>query len=230
MKINKKIIRLSSLAIIIALGIVITTKVDSKDFLKNSKSINSEQQKTILNKTNDNIVLEVTMESSYRTGSIEELYNDSAVVLIAEYLSDVKTDIKTTGNPNTYSSFKVKKILKNESEQKINDTIIARRMGGTVTLKELLDVRSPEYAKKMGVDNLSEEQINTSLVKFTNNDELGDKSLNECKTRLLLLNYDKETNDFVIMQNDYGMLSYDENTNTAFDVNGHENIQYSFLK
>lgn len=226
MKNKKNIIYLCGLFTIFIIGIVFVTVNNKENFLEKSP-INNDSNNTIL--TNKNIILSVTMENSYKTGNINELYDDSTIVLIADYVNDEKTEIKYNGVPNTISKFNIKKVLKNDSGVKLSNQIQISRRGGVVTLKQLLNSRGEEYVKKMGVDNLSKEQIETGLVEFKNNNNLGDKDLNEWKTRLLL-NYNKDDNTFILMQDDYGMLSYDENNNTAYDFNSGEYIRYSFLK
>lgn len=174
------------------------------------------------------MIFEVTMNNSYKTGDIEELYEDSAVVLIGEFLSIGKTEIKDNGIPNTYISFKVKRILKNDSGVELGDVIDAKRTGGTVTVQELIAARGIEYVKNMGIKNI--ENVQGKLVKFSVSNNLGDKSLDEWKTRLVMLTYDKEDNSFAIMQDEYGMLSYDGATNKAFGVKEKKNVGYSFLE
>lgn len=230
MKDKKSIICLSISVVIVVLGIAVAIKINNKETLFKSTLENKEKNALISSENEDNIILNVTMEASYKTGNIEELYEDSPVVLIAEFLRDEKTEIKYNDIPNTYSSFKIKQIIKNESGVKLGDEILVKRAGGVVTFQQLLDARGPEYAKKIGADNISKEKTKTGLVKFSHNNNLGDKSLNECKTRLLMLNYDKTDDTFVVMQDDYGMLSYDEKANTAFGIGDKKNIEYSFLQ
>lgn len=228
MKNNKKIIYLGIFLLIFIVGTVVILKNVNKD--KMLKEADNKQENIPVSKNEDeNVILEVAMQNSYKTGDIEELYKDSSVVLIAEFLSNGKTEIKNNGIPNTYISFKVKRILKNDSGIELGDKIDAKRTGGTVTVQELIAARGPEYAKKMGINNMSKAAVQNKLVKFVNSDNLGDKSLTEWKTRLLMLTYDKEDNSFVIMQDEYGMLSYDETTNKAFGINENNNIEYSFL-
>lgn len=228
MKRNKKIIYLGIFLLVFVVGTVVILNNVNKD--KMLKETDNGQENIPVSKNDDeNVILEVTMQNSYKTGDIEELYKDSSVVLIAEFLSNGKTEIKNNGIPNTYISFKIKKVLKNDSGIELGDKIDAKRTGGTVTVQELIAARGPEYAKKMGIDNMSKVAVQNKLVKFVNSDNLGDKSLTEWKTRLLMLTYDKEDNSFVIMQDEYGMLSYDETTNKAFGISEKSNIEYSFL-
>lgn len=229
MKRNKKIIYLGIFLLVFVVGTVVILNNVNKD--KMLKETDNGQENIPVSKNEDeNVILEVTMQNSYKTGDIEELYKDSSVVLIAEFLSNGKTEIKNNGIPNTYISFKIKKVLKNDSGIELGDKIDAKRTGGTVTVQELIAARGPEYAKKMGIDNMSKVAVQNKLVKFVNSDNLGDKSLTEWKTRLLMLTYDKEDNSFVIMQDEYGMLSYDETTNKAFGIKEGKNVEYSFLE
>lgn len=214
--------------LVLVVGVVVALNTDIKD--KIFKDSGDGEENIVVSNDDENVILEVTMQNSYKTGDIEELYKDSSVVLIAEFLSNGKTEIKNNGIPNTYISFKIKKVLKNDSGIELGDKIDAKRTGGTVTVQELIAARGPEYAKKMGIDNMSKVAVQNKLVKFVNSDNLGDKSLTEWKTRLLMLTYDKEDNSFVIMQDEYGMLSYDETTNKAFGIKEGKNVEYSFLE
>lgn len=228
---NKKNILLYCLITLVVVGLSVIAINHKNNLLKSKSNLENNLQEEInTNYNKDNIILNVTMESSYKTGNIEELYDDSSVVLIADFVADEKYIINDNGIPNTYSLFKVKKILKNESGKKISDTIYVKRTGGIVTLKQLIDARGEEYAKKMGINNLSKEKIENGLVEFKNNTNLGDKNLTEWKTRLLMLTYNKSDDTFSVMQDDYGMLSYNEKNNTMFDFNTKEYLKHSFLK
>lgn len=210
----------------LVVGVVVALNTDIKD--KIFKDSSDEEENIVVSNDDENVIFEVTMNNSYKTGDIEELYKDSTVVLIGEFLSIGKTEIKNNGIPNTYISFKIKKVLKNNSGVELGDEIDAKRTGGTVTVQELIAARGIEYVKNMGIKNV--ETVQDKLVKFNVSNNLGDKSLTEWKTRLLMLTYDKEDNSFVIMQDEYGMLSYDETTNKAFEIKEGKNVEYSFLE
>ena len=222
---NKKIY-LGIFLLVLVVGVVVALNTDIKD--KIFKDSSDGEENIVVSNDDENVIFEVTMNNSYKTGDIEELYEDSAVVLIGEFLSMGKTEIKNNGIPNTYISFKIKKVLKNDSGVELGDEIDAKRTGGTVTVQELIAARGIEYVKNMGIKNV--ETVYDKLVKYNVSNNLGDKSLDEWKTRLVMLTYDKEDNSFAIMQDEYGMLSYDEATNKAFGIREGKNVEYSFLK
>lgn len=229
---NKKNYIYISILVAIALGIVIINNNGKEIFsLKGNREKQNFSEITNTTKNEDKeIILEVSLDASYKTGDIEELYKDSSVVVIADYIGDEKTIIEKNNTPFTLSKFKVKKIIKNGTTTKIGNEVTAKKMGGVITVQQLLDARDPAFAEKIGINKLSKEERKSKYVKFFSNANLGDKDLEKHKTRLLFLNYDKENECFVIVQDDYGMLSYNEDTNTAFDITNQSYKQYSFLK
>lgn len=228
---NKKVLYITTF-VIIALVLSIAVKVginlsSSNSNSENRANLSNEEIQKIDEKS---IILEVSLDASYKTGDIEELYDDASIVLVAEYVGDKKTIIEKNNTPFTLSIFKIKKIFKNDTKVKIDDEIITKKTGGIITVQQLLDARGTDFAKKIGADGLSKTESKSKYVKFYTNNNLGDKSLDEHKTRLLFLNYDERDGNFIIIQDDYGMLSYDEFTNTAFDIDNQNYKKYSFLK
>ena len=203
---------------------------NDNSLIQKSSNLNSEIE-SIKDNENKTYVLESSIDAEYLTGDIEELYNKYAsVVVVADYIEDNKTEIQKNGTPFTFSKFRIKKVIKNESNQELGDIIEVRRMGGTITLQQLIDSRSEEFAEKLGVKGISREEAEKSLVKFFCDDFINDKNLDEHKTRLLMLSYDENTNSFMIEENSLGMLSYNEGDNTVFDYKTGEYTTFSFLK
>ena len=178
----------------------------------------------------DEYYLTVNGNATYKTNDINIIYNDADLVIIGEYTNDVDVSIKKNSTPITLSSFKVNKVIKNKLNLDLSNSINVKYSGGVITVKQLLDSRDQDFALKLGLDKLSNTDTNNLKVKFDIDSELGDKPLKKWKTRLLLLAYNKNTNQFEAIQNGYGMLSYNSNDNTAFDIKTKEYITYSFLK
>ena len=132
--------------------------------------------------------------------------------------------------PQTLSKFKIKKILKNESNKDLGSEVLAQRIGGTVSLKELIEVKGLEYCKSNVDEGITEENSENCVVKLYHDDFLNDKSIYEHRTRLLMLNFDENLGKFVVNQNSFGMLSYNEDDGTAFDFNTLKYVKYSFLQ
>lgn len=182
---------------------------------------------------NDNKVVyysNIPVIIDYVTDDIEELYKRSSVVVIADYVDDENTELNSGSLPQTLSKFEIKKILKNESNKDLRSEVLAQRIGGTVSLKELIEVKGLEYCKSNVDEGITEENSENCVVKLYHDDFLNDKSIYEHKTRLLMLNFDENLGKFVVNQNSFGMLSYNEDDGTAFDFNTLKYVKYSFLQ
>jgi len=196
---------------------------DNLNYNTNANLINDQSN----NNDEEDYYLVVNGNATYKTGDINKLYDNADLVVIGEYLNDVEVNIKKNSTPTTISSFKIKKIIKSNIDFKLADTINVKYSGGVITVKQLLDSRDQDFAIKMGLDKMSNYETSNLKVKFNIDSELGDKPLNEWKTRLLLLTYNN--NQFDVLQNGYGMLSYNADNNTAYDIKTSKYITYSFL-
>lgn len=205
----------------------LSTNLIQKNFSTPNESNNTN---FIKNNEKDEYFLTINGDATYRTGDINKLYESADIVLVADYQFDEETIIEKNQAPKTIASFKVNKILKNNMQSEVSDTIRVQYSGGVITLKQLLDSRDEAFARKLGVNNISNEEASRLKVQFNIDGELGDKNLKEHKTRLLLLHYNKESNLYEAIQNRYGMLSYNSSDNTAFDIQSGRYITYSFLK
>ena len=218
--------------ILILLFIVIFTltfkhyKSITKDNLNHNTNVNLINNQSN-NTDEEDYYLVVNGNATYKTGDINKLYDNADLVVIGEYLNDVEVNIKKNSTPITTSSFKIKKVIKSNIDFKLTDTINVKYSGGVITVKQLLDSRDQDFAIKMGLDKMSNYETSNLKVKFNIDSELGDKSLNEWKTRLLLLTYNNY--QFDVLQNGYGMLSYNPDDNTAYDIKTSKYITYSFL-
>ena len=170
---------------------------------------------------------EDTSSYSYRTSNPEDLYEMANLVVIANFVEDVETQINENEVPFTISKFNVQSIIKNTGNFTIGEDILTKRNGGTVSLQQLLNARDDAFAEKIGANDLTTNQKSSAKVRFKN-ESIGDLSLEEENTRLLFLHKDEEY--FTIIANDYGMLSYDNATKKAYNVKESNYTSYSFLK
>ena len=175
------------------------------------------------------IMYEVTSSYSYRTSNPEDLYEMANLVVIANFVEDVETQINENEVPFTISKFNVESIIKNTGNFTIGEDILTKRNGGTVSLQQLLNARDDAFAEKIGANDLTTNQKSSAKVRFKN-ESIGDLSLEEENTRLLFLHKDEDEEYFTIIANDYGMLSYDNATKKAYNVKESNYTSYSFLK
>ena len=175
------------------------------------------------------IMYEVTSSYSYRTSNPEDLYEMANLVVIANFIEDVETQINENEVPFTISKFNVQSIIKNTENFTIGEDILTKRNGGTVSLQQLLNARDTAFAEKIGANDLTTNQKSSAKVRFKN-ESIGDQSLEEENTRLLFLHKDEDEEYFTIIANEYGMLSYDNATKKAYNVKERNYTSYSFLK
>ena len=175
------------------------------------------------------IMYEVTSSYSYRTSNPEDLYEMANLVVIANFVEDVETQINENEVPFTISKFNVQRIIKNTVNYTTAKDILVKRDDGTVSLQQLLNARDDAFAEKIGANDLTTNQKSSAKVRFKN-ESIGDLSLEEENTRLLFLHKDEDEEYFTIIANDYGMLSYDNATKKAYNVKESNYTSYSFLK
>lgn len=227
-KIQKIGLGCSALLVIISLsGVVIANyqtkklygdEIKEQEFINNSETLDD-----------GSILYEVTASYSYRNSSPENLYEMANLVVIANFVDDVETQIAENGVPFTISKFNVQSIVKNTGNFTIDGDILTKRSGGTVSLQQLLNARDDDFAEKIEADNLTISQKNSAKVRFKN-ESIGDLSLEDEDTRLLFLHKDENEEYFTIISNDYGMISYDNTTNKAYNAEENTYSSYSFLK
>ena len=109
----------------------------------------------------------------------------------------------------------------------MNETLSARYIGGVVSLKDVSNSNSESLKKKVNLEGLTEEELERKKIKFSLED-IGDKSLKENKERILFLNYDEKTGEFIVVADNYGMIS--QKDGTIFDVKTKSYKSFSFLK
>ena len=227
-KIQKIGLGCSALLVIISLsGVVIANyqtkklygdEIKEQEFINNSETLDD-----------GSILYEVTASYSYRNSSPENLYEMANLVVIANFVDDVETQIAENGVPFTISKFNVQSIVKNTGNFTIDGDILTKRSGGTVSLQQLLNARDDDFAEKIEADNLTISQKNSAKVRFKN-ESIGDLSLEDEDTRLLFLHKDENEEYFTIISNDYGMISYGNTTNKAYNAEENTYSSYSFIK
>ena len=225
----KKIILFILCLFLISL-LLILKFVGIKQYNKNENSFEPITIKEEIIDDNEDYFMVVNGNATYRTDDINELYNKADLVVIADYINDKNVSIQKNASPITLSTFKIIKTIKNNLDFKLKENIEVQYIGGVITLKQLLDSRDESFASKLGLDKNTITDSSNLKVQFNIDSELGDKSLKEHKTRLLLLSYNTHKNVFEAIQNGYGMLSYNLTDNTAYDFKNGKYIAYSFLK
>ena len=193
-------------------------KINTQEFIDGSETLDD-----------GSIMYEVTASYSYPTSNPEDLFEMANLVVIANFVEDVETQINENEVPFTISKFNVQSIIKNTGNFTIGEDILTKRNGGTVSLQQLLNARDAAFAEKIGANDLTTNQKSSAKVRFKN-ESIGDLSLEEENTRLLFLHKDEDEEYFTIIANDYGMLSYDNATKKAYNVKESNYTSYSFLK
>ncbi len=203
------------------IGVGIITIHSQKEFNDN---LNSNE---IGEKHQDEIYMEVNIMADYAVIDPKDLYNYSDIVVLANYEKDKATKISSSGQAFTTSDFKITKVLKNKKDIYLNETLSARYIGGVVSLKDVSNSNSESLKKKVNLEGLTEEELERKKIKFSLED-IGDKSLKEKKERILFLNYDEKTGEFIVVADNYGMIS--QKDGTIFDVKTKSYKSFSFLK
>ena len=175
------------------------------------------------------IMYEVTASYSYPTSNPEDLFEMANLVVIANFVEDVETEINENEVPFTISKFNVQSIIKNTGNFAIGEDILTKRSGGTISLQQLLNARDDDFAEKIGANDLTTAQKSSAKVRFKS-ESIGDQSIEEEDTRLLFLHKAEGEEYFTIIANDYGMLSYNNTTKKAFNAKENNYSSYSFLE
>lgn len=219
---KKKIIigSLLGIGIIASVGIAVGTT--------NLNVYDTEHSKAYQENT-DSEIIEATISADYAVINPNDLYEYADIVLEVEYIKDIKTELNENGNPYTTSEFKINKTLKNITNNNLGSTIQAKYMGGTVSLAQLMSLKDDSFKEKLGVNNIEMSKTNNIQVKYST-ENIGDKNLQEETNRIIFVNYNANTNDYSIVSDKYGMISYDKTVNKAFDVESKSEKQFTFLK
>lgn len=220
---NKKIM----IGTLVGIGIITSAGIA----IYNNKSDFYEKEPTSSYQENGETkeIIEATISADYAVIKPEDLYEYSDIVLEVEYLKDVKTVLNESGTPFTTSEFKINKILKNTTNNNLENTIQAKYSGGTVPLTQLLSLKDESFKEKLGIGAVEMARAGSIQVRYSS-ENIGDKSLEEDKNRIIFVNYNENTNDYSIVSDKYGMISYNSSSNKAFDVFSKSEKQFTFLK
>lgn len=220
---NKKIMigTLAGIGIIASVGIA----------MYNDKSNFYEPKSTSYYQENEEKpeIIEATISADYAVIKPEDLYEYSDIVLEVEYLKDIKTVLNEIGTPFTTSEFKINKVLKNTTNNNLENTIQAKYLGGTVSLTQLLAVKDEAFKEKIGISTVEMSRASSIQVQYSSANT-GDKSLQENKNRIIFVSYNESTNDYSIVSDKFGMISYDNSSNKAYDILTKTEKQFAFLK
>lgn len=232
---KKSIILISFICVIVG-GSILLKKYYPNKYVNNNnnqeqekinETLNDKQENANINNITESYDYEIMMNNmDMGATDPEALFNISGIVVIADYQRDVSVKVFESGTPFTISEFKIEKILKNTTNYEIGKDILVRYPGGIVSMEEILKVKGKDFGKKMGIDNSTEIQP-TAKFKYSLGD-IGDRSFKEHSKRILFINYNKYTNDYVIEGNQFGMVSYENNT--IFDARTKKQSDFAFLK
>lgn len=171
----------------------------------------------------DNDIYEIVYSTDYLYTKPEDLYKQSTLAVIAEYVKDNETYVSSDVRAHTLSEFKIIKTLKGKSNK---ETIEVSHVGGTVPMSEYIKYQSKEQTEKQGLDKLSEAEIAKRQVKFTSKDY--NLSLKKGAKYVLFLTYDSDYEQYVAASDEYSMLEYSDGK--VFDIVTNKYESYDYLK
>ena len=200
-----------------------TTSIETNIQVENNNSILSIAD--ITEKIDSDKIKDITSEENENAcfayePNIENLYKNADIVLIGTFDSNIKT-YADGFLIRTETKFNTLKVLKNETEISVNESVIFDRIGGTMTLDKFIEnnneIRPDEFTnipeeerseyyiiQNYGPDNkldFTETDKNTKYVIFLNynDDRLGLNSLYYGIRELNLDNqvYDYDTDTFI---------------------------------
>ncbi len=158
---GKIILVVFTLSIIVSGTILVNTNNnDNKSVLSNRNDSQSTQNETLDGEKNN---YQVYYTSDYLYTEPNDIFNHSSLVVIGEYVQDLKSFVGNDERAHTVSEFKISKVLKGDFSL---DTIEIVRLGGTVPLSEYIATQTQEQLEKKGISTLSKSQIAKSSVEF----------------------------------------------------------------
>ncbi len=162
------------------------------------------------NTTNDTNfeIYKISSECDVLWISPEALYENSDLVVLANYENDIKSYPGVAGIPMTLSNFNVKKVYKGNLQGKT--TIPVNYRGGSITLEEYLSAQPPQSRiAKQGYDNISEEKRKYILIEYESS--IQDFSFKETpENYILFLDFDEDSNSYSTLSGDYGISKVNE--------------------
>ncbi len=216
----KFILTVLTLSIVSGVILVTTNNEDNKETLKD-KSI---QNETLDKGGND---YQVYYTSDYLYTEPNDVFNHSSLVVIGEYVQDLKSFVGEDERAHTISEFKISKVLKGNFS---SDSIEVVRLGGTVPLSEYIATQTKEQLEKKGINALSTAQIEKSKVEFISQDYDLNLKQKTNKEFMLLLNYDSNNQMYVASADEYSILEIDTSKNEIYNINKRQFENYNFIK
>ena len=191
------------------------------------------KQKLKVNDNDDNIIMTITAEydSIYDDSNTSELEDRSELIIIGtvesidgviNYCEKLQEYIMTS----TIGKIKVNEIIKTNSMISENDIFDFIRIGGTISVAEYEKSLTPRQIVRQGLDQMTQEEKENSYVKMAYADDV---EIEENKEYLIYLKYDENMDRYRIIGMQYGLLEYNESTNTVKNntTQKWETIQYN---
>ncbi len=222
---GKIILAVFTLSIVVSGTILVNTNNnDNKNVLRDRNDSQSTQNETLGSGENN---YQVYYTSDYLYTDPNDIFNHSSLVVIGEYVQDLKSFVGNDERAHTVSEFKISKVLKGDFP---SDTIEVVRLGGTVPLSEYIATQTQEQLEKKGISTLSKSQIAKSSVEFISQDYNLNLKQKANKKFVLLLNYDSNNEMYVASADEYSILEFDTSKNEVYNINNKQFENYSFIK
>lgn len=203
---GKKIVLAFSIITFIALGTIIIYNSENKkaDFDNTKDQVTNDN-------SNSNVVYTISGINDYLYTDPGDLYKVSDVVVIGYYVKDIKTYASSIGEPNTISEFRIKEIVKGNTN---NSTIDVRYLGGKITLSDYIATQSVEQLSKNGLDKIDKSLAEKQYVEYVDLEapielvkSISDSGDNEY---MLFLKYDEKNNVYVACADGYSILKVND--------------------
>lgn len=146
----------------------------------------------------------------YAAISLEDLYQQSHLVVTGRYLGDERTcGQEGTGTPQTIGKVQVETVYKGEAQD--GDTIQIRFTGGTISLREYISKRPEEAAKKQGFSGIAG---TLAMARLGNKVTVEFDAMVDARPQqdyLMFFSYDEEAGVYQVLADAYAMRLLDEN-------------------
>lgn len=216
MKNKKHIIFLSAIIGSTIIGVTVISLISN-----NHKRITSANTKLniVEEKTADQYIDEINSEKVFYMKSeysfeykptIENMYNMSDIVLIGTHNDDIETYADGV-DITTRTKFDTLKVLKNEININVKDSVTFDRIGGTMKLSDYMKgnktIRTDEFTN-IPIGDRSDYYV---VEEFSPNNELSFSSAKATKhdKYIIFLNYSEEENKLMLNSAYYGMRKID---------------------
>ncbi|MGE5456576.1 MAG: hypothetical protein ACM3O4_05715 [Ignavibacteriales bacterium] len=198
----KKIIFLSFIVIISILGLFVIFSEDNRG--RTLERNNDTNVKTVVYKISKNFDILYNQP--------KDLYNQSQLVVIGNFLNDENTEMTDDSTFITNTTFKIENVLKGNVE---DENIKVSYLGGVISVKDYSKNISIEVLKAQGLEkyiNDEDKYVEFEFYEAPVNIEKGKDN----DKYLLFLSYDKEKKIYQPYSNGYGILKI-INGNSVFN-------------